>query len=250
MREQNLKNTQQYHTLDIKHRNKLTKISKEQEILNEKRNNLCKLEKEYDKLNSKKKILMTDAELNKLMEIKDKIIILKNEIDRCKRNKEIDYYNSTASILFDYYESIEKNENDNGGAHHIISENSILNFFNNNDKEEDIEKIKEKEETKTYNRAKLLEEYIYNTDKNYAITYYSSLQNNDFEKCYLCESENICMVPDEGIKICNDCNSIDYILTDSDKPSYKDPPKEISYFAYKRIEILVLNSRLEKSVIC
>ena len=28
---------------------------------------------------------------------------------------------------------------------------------------------------------------------------------------------------------------VDYIVIDSDKPSYKDPPKEISYFAYKRI---------------
>ena len=25
------------------------------------------------------------------------------------------------------------------------------------------------------------------------------------------------------------------IFADSDKPSYKDPPKEISYFKYKRI---------------
>ena len=42
---------------------------------------------------------MTDIELNKLMEIKDKIITLKNEIDRYKRDKEIDYYNIKAYII-------------------------------------------------------------------------------------------------------------------------------------------------------
>jgi len=30
-------------------------------------------------------------------------------------------------------------------------------------------------------------------------------------------------------------NTVEYILVDHDKPSYKDPPKELAYFAYKRI---------------
>jgi hypothetical protein len=37
---------------------------------------------------------------------------------------------------------------------------------------------------------------------------------------------------------CNNCDSIEYILIDHDRPSYKDPPKEISYFSYKRINHL------------
>ena len=39
----------------------------------------------------------------------------------------------------------------------------------------------------------------------------------------------------EGIIICRECGIQKEILVHSDKPSYKDPPKEISYFAYKRI---------------
>ena len=35
--------------------------------------------------------------------------------------------------------------------------------------------------------------------------------------------------------ICEFCGDETKITTDSDKPSYKDPPREISYFAYKRI---------------
>jgi len=39
----------------------------------------------------------------------------------------------------------------------------------------------------------------------------------------------------EGQLICTKCGRVDFIIIDSDKPSYKDPPPEISYFAYKRI---------------
>ena len=39
----------------------------------------------------------------------------------------------------------------------------------------------------------------------------------------------------EGIIVCQSCGYQTPILIDSDKPSYKDPPREISYFAYKRI---------------
>ena len=39
----------------------------------------------------------------------------------------------------------------------------------------------------------------------------------------------------EGIIICKNCGIQKDILVHSDKPSYKDPPKEMSYFAYKRI---------------
>ena len=39
----------------------------------------------------------------------------------------------------------------------------------------------------------------------------------------------------EGLLKCERCGLVDKILIDSDKPNYKDPPPEISYFAYKRI---------------
>jgi uncharacterized Zn finger protein (UPF0148 family) len=39
----------------------------------------------------------------------------------------------------------------------------------------------------------------------------------------------------DGYVFCNRCYTMEYILIDHEKPSYKDPPKEVSYFAYKRI---------------
>jgi hypothetical protein len=37
---------------------------------------------------------------------------------------------------------------------------------------------------------------------------------------------------------CKDCYTIDNLIVDNDKPSYKDPPNEITYFSYKRINHL------------
>jgi len=39
----------------------------------------------------------------------------------------------------------------------------------------------------------------------------------------------------EATMTCSKCGNKDFILIDSDKPSYKDPPRELSYYAYKKI---------------
>jgi hypothetical protein len=43
------------------------------------------------------------------------------------------------------------------------------------------------------------------------------------------------LIPVESVLICKKCGETEDIIINSDKPSYKDPPREVSYFAYKRI---------------
>jgi ribosomal protein S27AE len=43
------------------------------------------------------------------------------------------------------------------------------------------------------------------------------------------------LVHSEGLQVCNQCGLTEYILIDSEKPSFREPPPEVSYFAYKRI---------------
>jgi hypothetical protein len=40
---------------------------------------------------------------------------------------------------------------------------------------------------------------------------------------------------EDGNVVCNNCGNTEKVLLNTEKPSYKDPPREISYFAYKRI---------------
>ena len=43
------------------------------------------------------------------------------------------------------------------------------------------------------------------------------------------------LYPSDGIQICENCGIQENILIESDKPSFKDPPMEICYFSYRRI---------------
>ena len=60
------------------------------------------------------------------------------------------------------------------------------------------------------------------------------INNNISDICETCLIEKKLFLS-EGKMICERCGDETKILIDSDKPSFKDPPREICYFAYKRI---------------
>jgi len=224
------------HTLDVCHEKQLDKFSKEY-------NNLGKLEKELKSIEKKLKKIDINSEINSddsneeeiTNNISEKLNLVhelttrKNEITKIiksinSKNTEIDYLTNTSDILFNYYDSIENN-NDNSNNANV---KKIIDFFNPNKIEESSPR---KENDDSNNRSELLESYLSTTDKNYI--------NNNLEqvvqKCNYCNSENISELLNDGILYCNDCNTIEFILTDNERPSYRDPPKEISYFSYNRI---------------
>ena len=47
------------------------------------------------------------------------------------------------------------------------------------------------------------------------------------------------LIPSESMYICTYCGDTTSILIDSEKPGYKEPPPEMNYFAYKRINFLM-----------
>ena len=53
--------------------------------------------------------------------------------------------------------------------------------------------------------------------------------------CPICDTE---LLMNETFLDCVECGYRDCILVDSEKPSYKDPPREMSYYAYKKINHL------------
>lgn len=224
------------HTLDVCHEKQLDKFSKEY-------NNLGKLEKELKSIEKKLKKIDINSEINSddsneeeiTNNISEKLNLVhelttrKNEITKIiksinSKNTEIDYLTNTSDILFNYYDSIENN-NDNSNNANV---KKIIDFFNPNKIEESSPR---KENDDSNNRSELLESYLSTTDKNYIN---NNLEQVD-EKCNYCNSENISELLNDGILYCNDCNTIEFILTDNERPSYRDPPKEISYFSYNRI---------------
>jgi hypothetical protein len=53
--------------------------------------------------------------------------------------------------------------------------------------------------------------------------------------CEHCGHAKRTLIAQDGYMYCNGCFSVEYVIVDHERPSYKDPPKEITYFAYKRI---------------
>jgi hypothetical protein len=229
------------YTLDICHEKQLKEFEN-------KYNNIQKLTK--DKKNLEKKINTFKKEKNnetdifiinqnnienkheKIFELEKKLKKINLEIDELNnKNNEIDYLSKTSDILFKYFDYVE-NENDDDDKK---QNKKIVNFFspykNFDDNDKTIEHLGKSDFQNSLNREDLLENYLSKTDKDYINSNLKTLK----EKCYHCNSENVNELTNDGILYCTDCNTIDYIIIDNERPSYKDPPKEISYFSYNRI---------------
>jgi len=196
-------------TLDTCHEKQL-------DAFNKKYNSITSLEKELKKV---RKNIKNETDENVLFDLEQKEKEILSNISKINsKEDEIDYLVNTSEVLFNYYDSVENNDADNN-----VKNINIIDFFNNN-----IQNIKSNQDQ---NRSDLLETYLSYTDKDY-------INNNltcEVDICQHCQSKNINEYSHDGILFCNDCNTIEYIITDNEKPGYKEPPKEISYFSYNRI---------------
>lgn len=82
-------------------------------------------------------------------------------------------------------------------------------------------------------RDKLLDTYLHKIDPLHARGSHE-IEFETFGDCPECTTEMI-FSSNEAVFTCTQCGYQDFVLIDSDKPSYKDPPREVSYYAYKRI---------------
>ena len=147
-------------------------------------------------------------------EINQQIINLKNRIRLLKEEKN-KYYLENSKYLFEYFESkqdIDKN---------INPKKKISNFF----------KLKD-DVVKSENINHCINEYM--EKNNFEIV---NLNNYSYNKsiCEHCNIGELIKVNHEGIIVCNHCFTNHKYLVDNDKPTYKEPPKEVSFYAYKRI---------------
>ena len=92
--------------------------------------------------------------------------------------------------------------------------------------------IKKKNNSSENKQTKLYNEYLNKIDNTFINTEY--IKNGDI--CESCNSSDFRIVNSEGLRICMHCSLSNKLFIDSDKPIiYKDTPKELTYFAYKRI---------------
>ena len=201
-------------TLDGKHKEFLHEFTKDEH------DNIPKLKQEYKDLQIK--IQIDNLSIEKKMEYQDRMKEIGKLIKELK-NKKTDYFLDNSKYIFEYFEN-KKNISTNTDPKLSSSKNQLVDRFfkiktdpvNNNDM---INK-------------NIVHKYLCNIDETF-LDINSFIQSTDV--CQYCFKGELIPLDDEGVLICNQCSvNIPYLI-ENEKPSYKEPPKEVCFYAYKKI---------------
>ena len=201
-------------TLDGKHREFINEFAKDE---NDK---IPTLKEERCEL--KEKINNVELSIDQIMEIQDRINEINETIKSIKFKKK-DYFLDNSKYIFDYFENKKNISNGSDEAIPNFKNKVIYNFF----------KIKNEDNSKTDNKNNnSVLKYLSNIDDTF-------LDINAFvcqtDICQYCYKGELIPLEDEGVLICNLCSRNIPYLIENEKPSYKEPPKEVCFYAYKRI---------------
>ncbi len=219
-------------TIDEKHTQQINLFTKEKEKLKTKEQELEKLKDKYNKLDQRPRNTMNDEEIEEFFNLKEKIEVLVKNIREIDTNsEENNYYLDTGHLMFHYYDKFknQKSTINTNYYHQKDNKTSVLDFFHK-DKKNKVTSVN-KNKKKEFSKSEIINTYLMKVDQNFI---YPFDIDNSLEFCQKCQNEKT-IIASEGIAVCTKCGIQNNIIIDSDKPSYKDPPREISYFAYKRI---------------
>jgi hypothetical protein len=219
-------------TLDSLHQVQIQSIlEKEKEVV--------ALKDEITELNGRCRQMTDEIEYEQLQK---KIRDLEKEIERRSTCSEFyDYFLNTGEILYNYYQIQEKiqrgidpsikrtNAKAKPGSVLAALESAAAS-------ESPIEanvQVSAAPPGEILRRDKLLEQYLLKVHPEHARGT-NEIENDPYGECEECRTEMI-FSANEAVFTCTQCGFQEFVLVDSDKPSYKDPPREVSYYAYKRI---------------
>lgn len=194
-------------TLDDKHEEIMKQFEKdEMEVI-------PKLQQKRDELIARlEKAKTTDSKYNLNQQIK-KI----NKQIKCIQKKKTNYWLNNSKYIFNYFET--KKEQSEG----MTKAKNLDSFFKINKSEnQPVQKLNTTD----------VQNYFRNTDDTYLNVDDFILKTNICNSCGKGE-----MIPSEsdGILVCNQCFVQMKYLIDHEKQSYKEPPQEVCFYAYKRI---------------
>jgi hypothetical protein len=203
-------------TLDTKHKEFLNEFNKDEED----RIPDLKLEKYI----LKKQLKDTKLSIEQRLDIEDKINELTETIKEIKFKKK-DYFLDNSKYIFEYFEN-KKNISTGNTIKTATNKTKLVNSFFKIKQENDEDILAKRENNN------IVQKYLSNIDDVF-------LDVNSFvyqtDVCQICHKGELIPLEDEGIMLCNNCSrSIPYLI-ENEKPSYKEPPKEVCFYAYKRI---------------
>lgn len=222
--------------LDSYHDKILTEIEKNEQKLPEYNREIERLREEFKSASS----------IDKKMEIKDKIHEYRTLIKQIKRAKK-DYLLSNSQYIFDYfeqkknisrsYEPEQDTQQDTDKKNLQESGKIDLEYFfysrrRNGDKASDS--TTDSSQSIIAPKNTNIDKYFQNVINNINMTSYYF----DSNCCNICNTGELVFIENEGVIICNKCYNTHKFYIENDKPNYREPPKEVCFYAYKRINHL------------
>ena len=201
-------------TLDSKHRDFIEEFDKDEIDV------MPKLKEEKAVLKEK---LQNDPniQIDEIMEIRDRIKEINETIKTIKLKKN-DYLLNNSKYIFEYFENKKNIDIENNVT---ASKNQMLFTF--------FKVQKEPGNIVNENKNKnIVQKYLSNIDESFIDVNSFVRQTDVCEHCYKGE---LIPLEDEGVLICNVCAVNIPFLIENEKPSYKEPPKEVCFYAYKKI---------------
>jgi hypothetical protein len=202
-------------TLDGKHREFISEFNRDKLI------NIPKLKAERQSLKEK---LENSKNIEEILECQDKIDNINKNIKSLKQKKK-DYFLDNSEYIFDYFENKKNISETNTTPQATGNKMKMINAFFKINTDCDSNVIEN-------NNNNIFQKYLTNIDESF-------LDINSFltpvDVCQSCYKGELIAVEDEGVLICSNCSKNFQYLIENEKPSYKEPPKEICFYAYKKI---------------
>ena len=207
-------------SIDIKHDEMLAYFKSIDDTL------IPNLQAEKEELKKELKT-MPRNKVDSIMNMKDKITEIRTEIKRLSNIKK-NYFLENSKIIFNYFEEKQQINNNANVKRNSKAMHSFFKIKKTNNVSENIEEDKYRKSKQLYRK------FWKNVDNETLIT-------NDFiincDNCEFCQIGEMIAQEEEGIMICNNnkCGKFITYIVDSNKPSNKEPPNEVSYTAYIRL---------------
>ena len=171
---------------------------------------------------------LKENQIDEYMEIRDKIQAIQKQIRELRSLKK-HYLLENSKYIFDYF---EQKKQISVGSNNTNQNTNVLNSFfkikSKNAESNDLSADK-------YNQSKKAYQNYWRNVNNEITNIQDFIVNTDV--CEICHQGELIPQDEEGILICNNqqCGKFVTYIIDSSKPTNKEPPNEVSYTAYIRL---------------
>jgi len=204
-------------TLDGKHNEFINEFN------NDEYNIIPELKNERKLLN--KQLEEETLTIEKRLDIQDRIKEINTNIKELKKKK-TDYFLDNSKYIFEYFENKKRINNVDENNKSTSKSQILFNIF----------KVKQDNTNETQinenKNQSIVQKYLTNVDESF-LNMDSFVRETDI--CQTCFKGEMIPLEDEGVLICNLCAVNIPFLVENEKPSYKEPPKEVCFYAYKKI---------------